>query len=444
MRIAVIGSGISGLASAWLLSQRHEVVLFEQERRAGGHTNTVVVPTPQGDQPVDTGFIVYNELNYPNLTAMFRELGVVTQPSDMSFAVSIGAGRVEYAGDNLRTLFAQGANLVSGRHWRMLADILHFNAQAKRLWRDGALPDLPIGDWLTQEGYSLAFRTRYLLPMAGSIWSCSMRQAGQFPVSYFVDFYYRHRLLNIVDRPRWRMVTGGSRSYVEKLLGRFRGELRFGARVLGLRRGDDAAFVATATGEERFDAVVSAAHSDQALRLLQDADAGERRILGAIGYAPNRAFLHRDTRLMPQRKSVWAAWNYIGPPDGDEAVNDREICLSYWMNRLQSIPGDAPYIVTLNPWTPPAEDTVLYQTVYEHPQYTAAAVAAQKELPSIQGRRRLWFCGAWTGFGFHEDGLRSALVVAAAFGCTPAWAPATSAIPETAGRGAALVGEAAI
>jgi predicted NAD/FAD-binding protein len=439
MKIAVIGTGISGLAAAWLLSQRHEVVLFEQDRRVGGHTHTFVAQTPAGEQPVDTGFIVYNELNYPNLSAMFRELDVATQPSDMSFAVSIDGGRVEYAGDNLRTLFAQGANLVSARHWRMLADILRFNARAKRGWRARSLPDMPIGDWLAQQGFGHEFRTRYLLPMAGSIWSCSMRQVERFPVPYFVDFYYRHRLLNIVDRPQWRMVAGGSRSYVQKLLARFGGELRLDTAVRSLRRGDDAVHVATAAGEERFDAVVSAAHSDQALAYLCDADADERRILGAIGYAPNHAYLHTDTRLLPQRRSVWAAWNYLGE---DDAVSDREICLSYWMNRLQSIGGDAQYVVTLNPYQPPADDRILYHTVYDHPQYTAAAVAAQKRLPSIQGRRRTWFCGAWTGFGFHEDGLRSALAVAHAFGCAPAWAP----LPATAAgaeRSAAAVAGAA-
>jgi predicted NAD/FAD-binding protein len=222
------------------------------------------------------------------------------------------------------------------------------------------------------------------------------------------------------------MVTNGSRSYVEKLLGRFKGQLRTSAAVTSLRRSGDAVHIATAEGEERYDCAVSAAHSNQLLNFLQDADDDERRILGAIRYAPNQAYLHTDTRLLPRRRNVWAAWNYVGPPQGSDrdAITDREICLSYWMNRLQSISGDTQYIVTLNPYEPPAADKILYQTVYDHPLYNAAAVRAQPELSTIQGRRRLWLCGAWTGFGFHEDGLKSALAVARMFGCGPAWAPA--------------------
>jgi predicted NAD/FAD-binding protein len=445
MKIAVIGTGISGLAAAWLLSQRHEVVLFEQERRVGGHTNTFLAPTAQGEQPVDTGFIVYNELNYPNLTAMFRELDVATRPTQMSFAVSLGDGAFEYAGNNLYTLFAQGSNLVSSRHWHMLADTLRFNAMTKRGWRKGTLPDTPIGAWLAANGFGRDFGTRYLLPMAGSIWSCSMQQVERFPLRYFVDFYYRHGLLNILRRPQWRSVVGGSRRYVEKLLARFRGELRTDCAVAAVRRDAHGAIVASSTGEERFDAVVSAAHSDRALRYLTDATPQEQRVLGAIRYAPNQAWLHTDTAFLPRRRAVWSAWNYMGPP-GDlrrgDAVTDREICLSYWMNLLQAIPGDTPYVVTLNPYREPPAEKVLYHTVYDHPLYNAEAVEAQKLLPTIQGHHRVWFCGAWTGFGFHEDGLKSALAVARAFGCAPAWAPETdtsAAIPVETD----LAGEAA-
>jgi predicted NAD/FAD-binding protein len=434
MKIAVIGTGISGLAAAWLLSRRHEVVLYEQDCRPGGHTNTFVARHAGGEQAIDTGFIVYNELNYPRLSAMFRALGVASQPSDMSFAVSLAGGAYEYAGNSLYSLFAQGSNLGSAAHWRMLRDILRFNAAAKRGYRARSLPEVPIGEWLEAEGYSREFRSRYLLPMAGSIWSCSMHQVTQFPLPYFVDFYHRHCLLNLVRRPQWRMVTGGSHSYVSRLLAQFRGQLRLQARVLSLRRTEHAAYVATDAGEERYDYVVSAAHSDQALKYLADADTLERRLLGAIGYAPNEAWLHTDTSFLPRRRSVWASWNYLNEDaQRCDEIGDRAICLSYWMNLLQRIPGPSQYVVTLNPYRQPPDEKVLYHTVYDHPQYTAAAVEAQRLLPAIQNQRRTWFCGAWTAYGFHEDGLKSAIAAATALGCPPDWAGGAAGTDREAG-----------
>jgi predicted NAD/FAD-binding protein len=420
MKVAVIGSGISGLACAWLLSAKHEVTLFEQDRRLGGHTNTIGVKTPSGDQPVDTGFIVYNEANYPLLTAMFGELSVATRNCDMSFGVSIGDGAYEYAGDTLATLFLQASNLVSRTHWRMLLEILRFNAMTRRLLERDALPAGSLDEFLRAHRFSRELRTRYLLPMAGAIWSCSTHQALSFPYADFARFFDAHGLLNTVRRPQWKSVVGGSRHYVEAICARFGGQLRVEVPVRRVRRGDDAAWIAHDGGEERFDAVVSAAHSDQTLAMLCDADEHERRALGTIRYADNVAWLHTDESLLPKRRRAWSSWNYTAASD---AINDERIAVTYWMNRLQRIDGATNYLVSLNPPRAPAPEKVIYRTVYAHPQFGGDAIAAQALLPSIQGRRRTWFCGAWTGYGFHEDGLKSAVRVATAFGCKPSWMP---------------------
>jgi predicted NAD/FAD-binding protein len=424
MKIAVVGSGISGLACAWLLSRRHEVVLFEQGSHSGGHTHTFAVPTPAGEQPVDTGFIVYNEINYPRLTALFRELGVETADSDMSFGVSLGEGVYEYAGDNFGTLFLQASNILSAAHWRMLIEILRFNSKTKALLAADVLPAGTLGEFLDAQGFGQELRTRYLLPMAGAIWSCSTRQALDYPYASFARFFESHGLLNAIDRPQWKFVKGGSRRYVEKLLAdfaTFKGELRLNAPVTRVRRQPEAVWIATAAGEERFDAVVSAAHADQVLDFLADTDDAERRVLGAIRYASNTAYLHTDESLLPKRRAAWSSWNYMGKTD---QVSDDRIPITYWMNRLQGIPGPVNYIVSLNPSRSPAPAKVLYETSYDHPHYTREVVTAQKALPSIQGRRRMWFCGAWTGYGFHEDGLKSALRVVSELdrSCLPQWA----------------------
>lgn len=418
MKIAVIGSGIAGLSAAWLLSRRHAVSLFEKEARPGGHTNTVEAP---GGVPVDTGFIVYNERNYPNLTALFRQLGIETGDSHMSFGVSIGDGAYEYAGDSdLLRMFAQRRNWLSWRHHRLWIDILRFNRATLAAHRAGAMPDVTLGQYLEQGGWCEDLATRYLLPMAGAIWSCSTRAALEFPAPTFAGFFDAHGLLDVIDGPRWRYVRGGGRNYVRKLLGEFRGERRIGEAVAALRRqADGAVLVTTARGDERFDAAVCATHSDQALRLLADADEPERRVLSAIRYAGNEAILHVDDALMPRRRRAWCAWNYRAPQDG---VSDRRVEVSYWMNRLQQIPGGPQYFVTLNPHAPPDPAKTLYRTTYEHPVFTREAVAAQARLPEIQGRRGVWFAGAWTGYGFHEDGLKSGLAIASALNCPPHWA----------------------
>lgn len=419
MKLAVIGTGIAGLASAHLLARRHQVVLFEKEARVGGHTNTFV--TKDG-QPVDTGFIVFNELNYPHLTGLFRELGVAVQKTQMSFGVSLDEGAYEWAGsDNLLTVFAQPSNLFRPAHIRMLLEILRLNKMCRKLLASGDLPGGSLQKFLDDRGFSAALRSRYLLPMAGMIWSCSPRQAADYPAADFMRFFDSHGLFTATGQPQWFSVRNGSRSYVEKILASFKGELRLNAGITQLRRVDGKVLVSTEKNAELFDQVVCATHSDQALRMLVDGSAAEREVLGGIPYTPNRAILHTDESFLPRRRAAWAAWNYTHPRD---EIHDQPICGSYWLNKLQSIPGPVNYIVTLNPAREPERDRVLYEITYEHPHYTAASRTTHRRLPEIQGRNRIWWAGAWCGYGFHEDGLKSAVAVTGALGCAPAWAPA--------------------
>jgi uncharacterized protein len=422
MRIAVVGSGISGLSAAYFLAQRHEVTLFEQDARVGGHTHTVEVPTGAGTQPVDTGWIVYNGVNYPNLTALFTELGVATRPTSMSFGVSLGGGAYEYKGsDRLWTVFAQPENLLSPRHYKFLIDILRLNARCRALLRGGRLPDGSLGEFLDAAGFSPWLASRYLLPMAGMIWSCSPHKARDYPAADFLRFFDAHSLFNAVDQPTWRTVIGGSHPYVKKLLETFRGQVCTNAPVREIRRVGGGVQVNGA----RFDTAVCATHSDQALRLVADLAADEREILGGIPYTRSRCVLHTDESFLPRRRSAWAAWNYVSR--GDE-VHDRPISGSYWMNLLQGIPGPVNYVVTLNPregWGRQIpEDRIIRQMDYEHPHYTAASVMTHQRLAGIQGRSGLWWAGAWSGYGFHEDGLKSGLraVQGIDVNCLPPWA----------------------
>jgi predicted NAD/FAD-binding protein len=419
MKIAVIGSGIAGLASAHFLQGRHEVTLFEQDARVGGHTNTFHAPNRP---PVDTGWIVYNTLNYPNLSALFAELGVDTQPTRMSFGVSLGDGAYEWKGsDNLLSVFAQPSNLLRPSHLRLIAGILRLNRTCTARLRDNRLPEGSLGEFLDAEGFGAELRSRYLLPMAGLIWSCSPRQAALYPAADFMRFFQAHGLFTTLDQPVWRTVVGGSHTYVRGLLARFRGRLRLNQRVRRLRRDSAAVAVATDAGEERFDRVVCATHADQALALLADADALEARVLGGIPYTASRCVLHTDESFMPKRRAAWASWNYLHPRD---EIHDQRICGCYWMNLLQGIPGPTNYIVTLNPPRPVAPAALLYETTYHHPLYTAASVETHALLPQIQNRAGICWAGAWCGYGFHEDGLASALraVQAIDSDCLPAWA----------------------
>jgi predicted NAD/FAD-binding protein len=429
MKIAVIGAGISGLASAWLLASRNQVTLFEAGDYIGGHTHTVDIEVEGKRFAVDTGFLVFNHRTYPNLTALFRSLGVETAASDMSFAVSLAEPSLEWAGSTLATLFAQKRNLGRPGFWRMLQDTLRFNrATAAEL--SNALPEVTLGDYLAQGHYSEEFRDWYLLPMAAAIWSCPPRAMLDYPLTSFVRFARNHGLLQITDRPQWHTVRGGARRYVERIVEQIE-DVRLATPVRSILRDADGVWLGLPGGEcERFDQAVLACHSDQALALLgAAASPAERSVLGAIRYQPNRAVLHTDVRLLPRDPRVWSAWNYMAGPG---RVDQRPVSVSYLLNHLQPLPVESPVIVTLNPHLEPDPAQVLGDYDYDHPLFDQAAIGAQAQLASIQGSERLWFCGAWAGYGFHEDGLASALAVANRLGCHAPWQDADPAMQSAA------------
>ncbi|MBG6222078.1 MULTISPECIES: FAD-dependent oxidoreductase [unclassified Janthinobacterium] len=417
-RIAIIGSGISGLASAYFLNRKHDVVLFEAADYLGGHTNTVDVTLEGRCHGVDTGFLVFNEHTYPNLVLLFEELGVDSIASDMSFGVSVDGGTLEWAGTSLDSVFAQRTNAGSPSFLRMLWDILHFNRNAERFLQSAIQTALTLGQLLQQESYGARFRDAYLLPMAAAIWSSSPRDILQFPAATFLRFCLNHGLLQVNGRPQWRTVAGGARNYVDKIAATLP-DVRLNTPVLGVRRSAGSMQVCSSSADaEPFDAVVFATHAPTTLAMLQDASQTERAILGGVRYQPNTAYLHTDANLMPRRRKVWSAWNYLA---GAQADGQRPVCVSYWLNQLQALPFETPVIVTLNPHTLPAENTLLAKFNYAHPVMDLATVRAQQQLAQIQGKDGAWFAGAWTGYGFHEDGLKSALRIAAAFDTAPTW-----------------------
>jgi predicted NAD/FAD-binding protein len=420
MRIAVIGSGIAGNAAAWALvnGSSHQVTVYEKDSRIGGHSATVDIDYDGARLSVDTGFIVYNELNYPNLTQLFAHLGVETEASDMGFSVSSNGGALEWAGRAtgiLDGLFARRRNLVSWSHLNMIREMFRFNRTALEDRAAGRLTAESIGAYLDRGNYSRRFREEYLIPMGAAIWSMPPASLIDFPADSFISFFDNHRLLHW-NRPVWRTVTGGSRRYVEKLTGSFADRIRLGAGVSRVQRHDLGVTITDTAGlSERYDQVVIAAHSDQALAMLADPSDEERAVLGAIGYRDNDVWLHRDPALMPRRKAAWAAWNVLQSGDGSE------LTLTYWMNALQNIDRAKPLFVTLNPPKRPRADLTFGRFSYAHPQYRTGASEGQRALPALQGQNHTWYCGAWTGYGFHEDGLRSGLDVAETLGAVIPW-----------------------
>ena len=411
-RVAVVGSGISGLSCAWLLHPRHEVTVFEAAPRLGGHSHTVDAPGPDGSVAVDTGFIVFNEANYPNLTALFAHLGVATRATDMSFGVSLDDGELEYGSAHPLSIVAQPSNLLRPRFWSMLRDLVRFYREAPAALAAGGLQGRTLGEVLDRGRYGRAFQEDHLLPQVGAIWSTSPTAARDYPAEALVRFFQNHGLMKLIDRPLWRTVEGGSRVYVEALSTPFAHRIRKDAPVVAIRREAGGVSVQTRDGAvHAFDDVVVAAHADEALAMLESPTAQETALLGAFRYSRNTAVLHDDPALMPRRHAAWSAWNHLGRR-GDMG----SFCVTYWMNMLQGLPASRDLFVTLNPNREIAAERVIGEFVYDHPLFDAGALDAQRRLWSLQGAGGVWFCGAHFGAGFHEDGLQSGLAVAEALG----------------------------
>jgi predicted NAD/FAD-binding protein len=415
-KIAVVGAGISGLSAAWLLRDRFDVTLYEAEARAGGHADTQVVVLDGETVPVDTGFIVYNDLNYPNLVGFFKALGVATHDSNMSFGVSKNNSALEYAGGDLKQLFAQPGNIFKPRFLRMVSDILRFNKHAPALLNGNSLESL--GDYLLAEHYGIGFIEDYILPMGAAIWSASVDGIKAFPAKSFVQFFVNHGLLKLKDRPQWRTVTGGSKAYVDCVLRDLGTNVRLAAGVQNVRRIEAGVAVETMQSSGIFSEVIFACHADQALAMIENPTRREVEILDAIKFQDNEAVLHQDTTLMPRRRLAWSSWNYLSQGKQD---HKQAICLTYWMNLLQGMKTELPLLVSLNPSIPIAPGKILRRKNYRHPQFDAAAITAQESLGDIQGVAKLWFGGAWTGWGFHEDGVASAVRIANALGVRAPW-----------------------
>jgi len=415
MRIAVVGSGISGLSAAWLLSQRHQVTLFEAEHRLGGHTHTVDVTLDDQTFPVDTGFLVFNHRTYPELTRLFKALDVETVASDMSFSVRLDQPDLEWAGTSLATVFGQRANLARPAFWRMLRDILRFNREAVR---ESALAgSMALGDYLKARGYGKPFIEWYLLPMAAAIWSCPAAQMLEFPLSSFVTFCHNHGLLQVTNRPQWRTVKGGGREYVNKLAAGI-GEIHLGQPVEWLRPRGSMIELASGSLSGLYDQVVLACHSDQSHAILAPHYPAQARLLRQMPYQPNRAVLHSDASVLPRRKNLWAAWNY---QSGHSALSERPVAVHYLINRLQPLPTETPVIVSLNPLQDPDPARVHGEFHYSHPVFSRQAVGIQRQIAAGNGRDGIWLAGAWLGYGFHEDGLASALRVARQLDAAAPW-----------------------
>lgn len=422
-KIAIVGSGISGLAAAHTLQGSTNITLYEAGSYFGGHTHTVdiTLPTTKGavTHGIDTGFLVFNERTYPNLIKLLAELNVATAKSDMSFSVQVpqkndtSKNGLEWSGSNLSTVFAQRSNLINPRFWRMLSDLMRFNKLATGIAKSNIDAQLmqPLEAFLRTNNFSTEFRDWYLLPMLGCIWSCPTSQMLQFPVATMVRFCHNHGLLQVNDRPQWWTVSGGAKHYVEKIIANI-ADKRLNTPVHSIARDSQGVHIITDAGSERFDKVIIATHSDQALAMLQQPSHSEKQALSAINYQANTAVLHTDARVLPKRKAAWAAWNYERVQADPSLPDSSNVCLHYLINKLQPIPFEQAVVVSLNPTKPIADEHVLGSFDYAHPVFDLAAIEAQAEIPALQGQQNTYFCGAWTGYGFHEDGLKSGLTAA--------------------------------
>jgi uncharacterized protein len=434
VRIAVVGAGIAGLGSAWLLSSTHSVDVFEKDDRLGGHAHTVDIQVDSSDLAVDTGFMVFNHRTYPHLVGMFRTLGVGEKDSNMSFGMHCGADDMEWSSNNVTTLFSQSRNAFRPELWSMLLDVARLSFSAKRLLADDTLENVTLAELLERDGYGDSFIQWYLIPMAAAIWSMPPDRILEFPAATFLRFCDNHGLLHITGKPHWKTVLGGSRTYVQKLRQGISGQIHTGVPVVKVTRGAERVTVELADGSSRdYDHLVLGTHSDTSLALLSDPTPTESEILGSIPYTPNLALLHTDRSLLPLNERVWASWNYNSEAC---ALGAGDMSVTYWLNRLQRLPVETPVLVTINPRREVAEQLVLDRLHYSHPNFDSRAIAAQRRLPEIQGANRTWFCGAWQRYGFHEDGLLSAVNLAAGFGITPPWLsqvpkPAEGRVPWT-------------
>lgn len=424
-KIAVVGSGISGLGAAFLLSEHHDVTVFEADHRLGGHSHTVDINVDGQHFGVDTGFLVFNERTYPLLCRLFGHLQIPVVKSDMSFSVQIAKPAMEWAGTNLDTVFAQRRNLLRPRFWKMLAEILRFNRAATRDIDNPDLSQLSLGDYLDRHGYGRTFRQDYLLPMAAAIWSCPTDLMLAYPFQTFTRFCHNHGLLQISDRPTWMTIAGGSRVYVNILASAIRkrgGMIRLDSPITSVGRRIDHVKVSSAAGTEKFDLLLIACHSDQALALLgDDATTEELTRLSCIRYQSNRAVLHTDASLLPVNRKAWSAWNYTAPGKLAQQMGQNPVSVSYLLNKLQPLPTETPVIVTLNPWREPAASSTLREFHYAHPVFDGPAVSAQTAFKALSGRNRTLYAGAWLGYGFHEDGFASAVLAAEQLMPLPEW-----------------------
>ncbi|SEI39564.1 hypothetical protein SAMN05421831_101252 [Allopseudospirillum japonicum] len=415
LKIAVVGSGIAGLSAAWLLDQAHEVTLFEKQARLGGHTHTHHLDLPEGNVAVDTGFIVYNPVNYPNLVELFKHLDVSTQATDMSFGVALHTKehKLEYSGCGLGGWFAQRQNLWRWQHWHLLKEILRFYQHTEILIQEAQQQAYTLEEMLTKHGYSRAFIEQHLIPMGAAIWSTPADKMLQYPALAFLRFCRNHGLVQLKDRPQWRTLCGGSHTYVEKIAASLNGRIQLNAHLRKVHRHQGKVIVQHQDGlTEVFDHLVLACHADQALALLAQPSKQEQDLLGVFSYQKNLAYLHQDTRFMPEEKRAWASWNYLSHPQQQQ----KQVSVTYWMNRLQHLSTNKPLLVTLNPVHPPKASHILRSVLYEHPVFSLQSMHAQQALWSLQGQANAWFCGAYFGYGFHEDGLQAGLAVAEALG----------------------------